>query len=71
VPWTLKLGNRNSKLGFFRLDHPWRFFNNLARHCVKDKDLTPKLQHPPIESDRKIRKRIFGDSLCPGERDAY
>ena len=33
--------------------------------------LPPDLFRPPIASDRKIRKRIFGDSLCPGERDAY
>jgi hypothetical protein len=33
--------------------------------------LPPDPFHPPIASDRKIRKRNFGDSLYPGERDAY
>jgi hypothetical protein len=47
--WTLKPGlkggfrlePRSPKLEFVRLANPWRFFKNLNRHFVKNKDLAP------------------------------
>jgi hypothetical protein len=49
-----------------QLSRQWR-----VTRAIKADPITfpPDSFHPPIVSDRKTRKRILGDSLCPGERE--
>jgi hypothetical protein len=51
-----------------QLSRQWRVIRAIKADPIT---FPPDLFLPPIASDRKIRKRNFGDSLYPGERDAY